>query len=134
MPVFIRSLLMPRLAVLVLMAGAVGTLAGQEPPDKALTQLRGLNVLIEPLAFAGPADTSVRFDSLGLKYAAQRRLAEAGMRVVSDSQWSADPSLPLLDIEASLVRDSISGDFIFCVTAMVYQEVVADHDEHLLAA
>ena len=127
---FIRALFVP----LVLLAGLAEILAGQEPPDKALTQLRGVNVLIEPLVAIGPSNSGLGFDSLGLKLAAEQRLAEAGVRVLSDSQWHADPSLPFLDVVARVQRDSVTGDFIYCVNAVVYQGVVADHDVRLLAA
>src|SRR5437764_14618994 len=104
--VFIRALFVP----LVLLAGLAEILAGQEPPDKALTQLRGVNVLIEPFVAIGPSNSGLGFASLGLQLAAEHRLAEDGVRVLSASQWQPVPSVPFGGVVGRGPGDLVDGN------------------------
>jgi hypothetical protein len=105
------------LSSLVLLAIVPTTLAGQEPRYESLAQLRGLYVEIEPL------DSAVTLDTVILKDAIERRLADGGVPVASDAEWEADPFLPFLNVHVGVGRDSASGDLSYSIDVGVYELV-----------
>ena len=121
------------LSSLSLFAPAATPLAGQDPQVRTLTQLGGIEVMVEDLDSAVQADGAVRFDSIEIGRAVEQRLADAGLVVLTDSQSRADPTVPFLDVEAVVRRDPASGDFLYLITVDLYQVVVLHHDVRLLA-
>src|SRR5205814_10730802 len=120
MTVFLRAFLArpPLVAAicvssLLLLAPAATPLAGQDPQDRTLNQLGGIEVMVEDLDSAVQADGAVIFDSIEIGRAVEQRLADAGLVVVSDSQSRADPTVPFLDVEEGVRPEPQSGDCLY---------------------